>query len=299
MPLFYEALGGALNSVTELLTNARGPQQAKVSDLSGALTTNDIINASSVTGTTLTAALNTLAARKPNYLDMVDLPVGLWNFNDTINAVVGPNFAVSALGTTTQVAFTDMIPGFRCVEIQGGQLVAAVTPALQIAGDLEIDMICFYDSSPTNNIMLSHGGTGGTATSNKLYEVFFLTPNYPRNWRFNWENGVAVAQSFTTPATALSPSLPPIHTMTSLGWTREGNVLTPWLAARQFSASSPVQPAPAGGSAGFLTLGGDALAANNTSFLCASLAIYNYVRTPAQRIASYNRALGDFWGRIP
>ena len=30
----------------------------------------------------------------------------------------------------------------------------------------------------------------------------------------------------------------------------------------------------------------------------ASLAIYNYARTDAQWVASYNRSLGDFWGRI-
>lgn len=248
------------------------------------------------------AALNTweFANRgQPNYLDAVDSPVLLTNFNDTLVSQVGPTWTVGALGTTTQVAFTDMVPGFRCIEIQGAQLVLPVTPNLQIAGDLEIEMIVFYDSSPTNHIMLSHGGTGGTAASNKLYEMFFLTPNYPRNWRFSWENGVAVAQSFTTPATALAPSLPPIHNMISLGWTRAANVVTPFLSGRQFSAASAALPAPAGGTSGFLTLGGDALAANNTSFLCASLAIYDYVRTPAQRKASYNRSLGQFWGPIP
>lgn len=262
------------------------------------ITSDQVENESIVSGATVTDALDTLSLRRVNYLDLDDDPVALWNFNDTINAVRGPNFSVSALGTTTQVAFTDMIPGFRCVEIQGAQLVAPPTPSLVIPGDLSIEMIVFFDSSPTNQIMLSHGGTGGTAASNKLYEMFFVTPNYPRNWRFVWENGAGVGQSFSTPTTALSPSLPPIHNMISLGWRRQGNVLTPWLSGRKFSVDSGVLTAPTGGASGFLTLGGDALTANNTSFLCASLAIYDYARTDAQWVASYNRSLGNFWGPI-
>lgn len=262
------------------------------------LTSDDVLNRSIVSGLTVTNALDTLALRRVNYLDLDDDPVALWNFDDTIAAVRGPDFSVSALGTTTQIAFTDMAPGFRCIEIQGAQLVAPITANLQITGDLSIEMIVFYDSSPTNHIMLSMGGTGGTAASNKLYEMFFVSPNYPRNWRFNWENGIAVAQSFSTPNTALSPSLPPIHNIISLGWRRQNNVLTPWLSGRKFSVDSGVVAAPTGGASAFLTLGGDALTANNTSFLCASLAIYDYARSDAQWVASYNRSLGNFWGPI-
>jgi len=259
-------------------------------------TSDNIINESIVQGTTVTDALDTLARRRINYLDQVDTPVGLWNFNDTINAVVGPNFTVT---TGTELAYSDMAPGFRCVELgTPARLACPVTPSLQIAGDLSIEAIIFYDSSPTNHIMLSMGGAGAAAADNKLYELFFPTPNYPRRWQFNWESGTATARNFQTPSTALSPSLPPIHNIISIGWSRIGNILTPYLSGRQFSVPSAVQIAPAGGTNGFLTLGGDATADNNTSFLIASLAIYNYGRTPIQFAQSYNRSLGTFWGPI-
>ena len=261
-----------------------------------ALTSDDVINTSLIGGATLTEALDDIYLRRITYLDQVDGPVGLWNFNDTINAVVGPNFSVT---TGTELAFSDMIPGFRCLELgTPARLSCPVTPSLQLGGDLSIEAIILYDSSPTNHILLSMGGAGATAADNKLYEVFFPTPNYPRRWQFNWESGVAVARNFQTPSTALSPSLPPIHNIISIGWSRGGNILTPYLSGRRFSAPSAVQIAPAGGTNGFLTLGGDATADNNTSFLIASLAIYNYERTPTQWAQSYNRSLGDFWGPI-
>ena len=277
-------------------TNVRKSPSGQLAEL----TSSDIENASTlVDGSTVTDALDTLSLRRIHYLDALDGPVGLWNFNGTINATVGPNFAVSGLGTTTQVAFTDMVPGLKAVEIQGAQLLAPITPALNIPGDLSIELLLFLDSSPTNNILLSHGGSGAGAANNKQYELFFPTPNYPRNWAFRWENGAEVLQTFSTPNIALSPSLPPIHNVISLGWRRQSNILTPWLSGRKFSVDSAAQVVPTGGASGFLTLGGDATAANNSGgFLCASLAIYNYARTDAQWIASYNRSLGDFWGRI-
>jgi hypothetical protein len=297
--LVYTSDSGQQNDQFELSTANSGSRMCALD----VLNTDEIILAPSAlvapVGGTLTQGLNTLLLRRVNYLDALDGPVGLWNFNDTINAVVGPNFAVGTLGTVTQLGFTDMVPGFRCLQIQNAQVKAAVTPSLQIIGDKSIEIIVMFDSRPSGNILLSHGGTGGAATSNKLYELQFPSSSYPERWQYNWMNGVLAAQNFQTPAVALSPSSPFVHNMISIGLRLQSNVLTTWLCGRKFSVDSGVLAAPTGGSAGFLTLGGTALAANTGAFACASLAIYDYARTDDQWKASYNRSLGTFWGVIP
>lgn len=260
------------------------------------LTSDDVENLSLATGDNVTDALDTLAERAPHYLDAIDNPVGLWQFNNTLNAVLGPNFSLAA---GTVMGFTEIIPGFKAVTAGPGvRLDAAANAALRITGDLSIELQIMLEDLDPLQIVLSMAGAGAGSANNKLYEMSNPSANYPRNMAFNWENGAQVAQSFATPTTAGSASVPPIHVISIWGWSRIGNVLTPYMNGKQFSTPSAVQPAPSGGGSSILSLFSTSRgAATNISFSAiASLAIYNYGKTPAQFLASYNRALGGFWG---
>lgn len=260
------------------------------------LTSDDIQNLSIVEGDDVTTALNTLAARAPHYLDDEDDPIGLWQFNNTLNSVVGPNFSLAA---GTSLGFTEIIPGFKAVTAGTGvRLDAAANAALRLTGDMSIELQIMLEDLDAGQVVVSMAGAGAGSANNKLYEMSNPQAVYPRNMAFNWENGVQAAQSFATPTAAGSASVPPIHVISIWGWSRIGNVLTPYMNGNQFSAASAVQPAPTGGSSSILSLYASSRGgAVNISFSAiASLAIYNYGKTAAQFKASYNRALGDFWG---
>lgn len=260
--------------------------------------TDDVTNVSNVTGETSSDALDTLFARTLRYLDLEDNPVGLWNFDNTIAAVRGPGFTLSA-GT---YGFTAISPGVSALVMPvSGRLVAPLDAALQIAGDLSIEMLIQYQDFPSNSILVNHGagGVDTDPTNNTLYQVQFPVTGPIRNYRFDWESGAGVDQSFSTPTAALSPSLPTVHTVIDVGWRRQNNVLTPFLNGRPFSSASGVLTAPTGGTNGQLFLGGTAALTNASIFVMMSLAIYDYARPNAQWKDSYNRSMGERFGIIP
>ena len=268
-----------------------------LTDALDAIDSGDVLNVSIVDGATVTDALDTLAARAPHYLDTDDGPIGLWNFDGTLNAVVGPNFAVAA---GTAVGFTEIIPGFTALTAGPGvRLACPADASLRLAGDMTIELLLMLEDIDAGQVLVSMGFTGAGAPDNKLYEMSNPSAVYPRNMSFNWESGVAVARSFATPTAALSPSVPPVHIVSIWGWTRASNVLTPYLNGSPFSAASGVQVAPAGGGNGILTMFADANNVNISFSAVASLAIYDRAKSAAEMKASYNRALGDFWGIIP
>jgi len=268
------------------------------------LTTDDIQLAPGVlvspSGGSLTEGLNTLALRKANYLDTVDGPVGLWNFNRTLaSAMGGPDFTVDA---GIAVGFAEIIPGGYngLTAAPGVRMRAPLTPAFNLLGAMECEMIVMLEDVDAGMILLSHGGTGATSASNKAYEFTIPSAVYPRNMGFNAENGAGVAQNYATSTAALQQSVPPVHVIMSMGWSRTlAGVRTAFINAVQFGAPSGALALPTDGSAAFLTLFASATTVNISYEVLASVALYDYVRTPTQRASSYNRSLGGFWGLIP
>jgi len=289
---------GAPDELVEVLTTTQNSQAQQ----SRVINTNDVANGSTVLDGTgsVSDALNTLDARKANYLDNVDGPVGLWNFNKTLaSAIGGPAFSV---GAGTAVGFTEIIPGgFNALTAGPGvRMNLALTPALNLLAAMEVEMILMLEDVDPGMVLVSHGGTGATSASNKAYEFTIPSATYPRNMGFNLENGAGVAQNYATSTAALQQSVPPVHVVMSMGWTRTaGGVRTAYINASQFGAASGALALPTDGSAAFLTLFADALNTNISFSVIASLALYDKVRTDRQRALSYNRSLGGFWGKIP
>lgn len=296
--LVYTSDSGKDNDELEVSSVTSGSRFARLTSLS----TDDIDNDSTVDAGagSLTDALNTLDARKAGYLDALDFPIGLWNFNGTLaSAMGGPAFSVTA---GVAVGFTEVIPGglVGVTAAPGVRLALPVTPAFNLLGAMEAELIVMLEDVDAGMIIVSHGGTGGTSASNKAYEFTIPSATYPRNMGFNSENGAGVAQNFATPTAALSRSVPPVHVIMSMGWSRTlAGVRTPLMNGAAFSAASGVLALPTDGSASFLTLFSDALVANISFAVIASLALYDRVRTPTERANSYNRSLGKFWGKIP
>lgn len=111
-------------------------------------TSDEVENVSGVPGASVTDALDSLYARSVQYLDANDAPIALWNFDDTLAAVVGPTLTTGA-GT---FAFTDVYPGVRGIWLNAGcRLDAPATPNLRLLGAMSCELIVQLQSgSPPN-----------------------------------------------------------------------------------------------------------------------------------------------------
>lgn len=272
----------------------RSPSGERVLPLGA--TTSDVVNRSVVPGSSMRDALDRIYARRIEYLDTEDGPAGLWNFDDTLAAVVGPDLVLDA-GTYT---FTDIAPGCRGIDIPlNTRLSAPVTSSLVFTGDMSLEVILQLNTNPTNLWIAGVGGADTGAAANNVTGALILpSTTAPRPVRVFWESAGGIDRGFTTPTTAGSLSVPPIHNIISLGWSRSGTSATVYMNGRVFAGPTSGVAAPTGGTNGQLSIGGRIGALSTDQFLLSSVAVYGRARPAAEWLASYNRSLGNGLGFI-
>lgn len=264
-------------------------------DLPVALDSDDVLNVSTVPETTLTDALTHLYDRRIQYLDLEDDPLALWQFNNTTNAVRGPNLASS----TGEWGFTDGYPGVRSLIVNvGARLQFSADPRLVLLGAMSAEIIFGLNTLPFTWIC-GVGGTDGTGlqADNASWGIGFPNNVTPRNATYFWERNNNSAVAFTTSLTPGTPGLPAIHTIISTGFSRSASgIVTPYLNGKPFGPASGVLALPNGGGNGVFSIGAQAGTTSNCNFTCFSVAIYDRERTASEWLASYNRSLGEGLG---
>lgn len=251
-----------------------------------------MLNVSSVTGTTVTDALNTLYARSLQYLDTDDSPIALWNFNDTLAAVVGPTLSAG----TGIFAFTDVFPGVRGLWLNNAcRMDAPPTPNLILLGAMSCEMIIQMQTFPPNIWLAGVGGTSGSElqADNISWSMGLPTVNFPMTQQAVWEQGLGVDVSFQTNTAVGNPSYPFIHQIASLGMSRTASGVTQfYMDGKPFGSPSGALTLPDGGGSGVFTLGGQLGLSSVAQPMYISVAVYDRARSAAEFLASYNRSVG-------
>jgi hypothetical protein len=261
------------------------------------LDSDDVLNVSTVPEETLTQALDHLYERRIQYLDLDDDPVALWQFNDTTNAVRGPNLNLAA--STGQWGFADGYPGVRSLIANiGARLQFNPDPNLILLGAMSVEMIFALNSLPFA-WLCGVGGTDGTglAADNVAWGMGFVNNVTPRNATYFWERNANAAVSFTTPTTAGTTGFPTVHVIISAGFSRSASgIVTPYLNGTAFGSPSGALALPNGGSNGVFSIGAQAGTTANDNFTFFSAAVYDRERPASEWLASYNRSVGEGLG---
>lgn len=261
------------------------------------LDSDEVENVSTVPENDLTEAFDHLYLRRIQYLDLDDDPVALWQFNDTTNAVRGPNLNLAA--TTGQWGFTDGYPGVRSLIANvGARLQFNADPNLILLGAMSLEVIFALNTLPFT-WLCGVGGTDGTGLSadNVSWGMGFVNNVTPRNSTYFWERNNNSAISFTTPTTAGTSGFPSIHVIVSTGFSRSASgIVTPYLNGTAFGSPSGVLALPNGGGNGVFSIGAQAGTTSNCNFTFFSAAVYDRERPASEWLASYNRSVGEGLG---
>lgn len=262
-----------------------------------AIETNELDNRSIVPGATVTDALTVVYRRRVEYLDLLDDPLALWNFNDTLAAVRGPSLVLEA----GSIGFTDMYPGIRGMEIAiGCRLAAALTPSLQLLGDMSVEMLVQLDTNPSSQWCCGVSGPSGVVTANNVsWGLVLPNTTAPRGLQGVWQNGTGTDRGFSTATTNGSVSIPPVHNVLSLGYSRSGVIGIPYVNGRPFGPPVNGTALAAGGTAGVFTIGARPGAVATDQFIALSIAVYNRVRSASEWRQSFNRSIGNGVGFSP
>lgn len=261
---------------------------------------DDVTNESDVSGASVTIALDNLYTRRVTYLDQVDAPIALWNFNDTLNAVLGPNLTLD----TGNFGFTDLYPGVRGIWLSPStRFSAPPTPNLILLGAMSVEIILMQQSQPPHPWMCGVGGTAGSelAADNVSWAIGSpsLSGVMPFTQRSLWEQGAGSDVQFVTSAVSGSPSLSFIHQVSVIGYSRSaGGVVQPYMDGRTFGPPSAPLTMPTGGGSGVFTLGGQLGETTVGQILYMSIAVYDRERSASEFRGSYNRAVGQATGLV-
>lgn len=263
------------------------------------LTSDNVENESTVPESTLTEALDHIYNRRIQYFDLDDDPVALWQFNDTTNAVRGPNLDLAA--SAGEWGFTDGYPGVRSLIANvGARLQFAADPNLLLLGAMSVEVMFGLNTLPFG-WLAGVGGTDGTglAADNVLFGLGFVNNVTPRNATYFWERLNNSAVSFTTSTAAGTVGMPSIHTILTAGFSRSASgVVTPYINGKAFGPASGALSLPTGGANGVFSLGAQAGTTSNCNFTCFCAAVYDRVRSASEWLDSYNRSLGEGLGFI-
>lgn len=261
------------------------------------LDSSEVENVSTVPGETVTAALDHLYNRRIQYLDLNDDPVALWQFNNTTNAVRGPNLNLAA--STGQWGFTDGYPGVRSLVANiGARLQFNADPNLILLNAMSVEVIFALNTLPFGWVC-GVGGTDATGlqADNVAWGMGLVNNVTPRNATYFWERNANSPIAFTTPTTAGTSGFPSIHVIISAGYSRSsGGIVTPYLNGKIFGSPSTALALPNGGGNGVFSIGAQAGTTANANFTFFSAAVYDRERPAAEWLDSYNRSVGDGLG---
>lgn len=238
------------------------------------------------------------------YFDATHSPVGLWNFNGTLNPV--PGFGYNLTAAAGPVAYADITPGKRGLYVMvGNRFENATGNASNVAllGDMTMLAILQRDGTTGLQTIATHAGNGlGVASgqnTNWAFRMDQATSTAARTVSWLSESAVGVDATFTSGGDA---SLPPIHNVSFIAARRLGNVIRFYLNGLPFGPDSGILVAPTGGQdattrfiVGAENRGSLAL----SQFVLMSLKVVSEALTDDQIKAEYNRTMGPAFGVLP
>lgn len=238
------------------------------------------------------------------YFDNTFSPVGLWNFNGTLADANGVAANDLTLGAGA-LAFCDIVPSKLGLYVLSGARyqTAARPPALALKGDMSFFAIVQADSVPTvEQAVARFTGTGETEAANALWSLSYVAntnpPTSPRRLQYLSESGAGIDQVRTSGGDA---SLPPVHNIAMIGWTREADVVQFYYNGLPFGPVSAVITTPTGGTDPSCLL---FVGANTTltqavhPFVLFTMQVIPSALSAAQVKQLYNQSLGPAFGRL-
>ncbi len=216
-------------------------------------------------------------------------PVGLWQFNETLNDTSGNAFNMTVEAGTER--YTDIYPGLRGIQLINTRLIYnTFTSTLAIAGDLTLECILFLETYPgaSQVVMASYMASGETSDTNAQY--FWALNTTDGNFTWLSESGAGVNATYTIND---GPGLGLCH----MAVTRTSNVLQYYLNGRAYGSASGSLTTPDGGGSGRFRVGSpDSLFGPES--VMSSLKVCNIALTAAQVAAEYNLTVGPVRGFV-
>lgn len=217
-------------------------------------------------------------------------PVGLWQFNETLNDTSGNGFNMTVDAGTER--YTDIYPGVRGVQLIGNKLIYnTFTGTLAITGDVTIEAILYLETYPGANPVLiaSHGASGETSDTNYMY--FYGLNATDGNFTMISENGAGTNATYNL---SDGPGLGLCH----VAVTRATNVIQFYLNGRAYGAASSTLTTPDGGTSGRFRVGSPDANIFGPESVMASLKVCNIALSAAQVAAEYNLTVGPVLGFV-
>lgn len=225
-------------------------------------------------------------------------PVALWNLNGALTDSSGNSLTltVESGGTERYATMGPGAGGLKGFWFDGAtRLVYNTTgSALQITGNMTIEMIVTLGGYSADAVLVSYGGNNSTAVTNLLYNLALsATDGFGLAW--SSESGTAVVSSFNSPATSL-----PFGVICHLAVTRTSNVIQFYLNGQLLGSASSALTTPASGTSSVFHLGGEA-SSPSSQFIpkfttISSVKVMASALTSAQVLSEYQATLGNFFG---
>lgn len=216
-------------------------------------------------------------------------PVGLWQFNETLNDTSGNGFNLTVEVGTER--YTDIYPGVRGVQLIGNKLIYnTFTSTLAITGDVTLEAVLYLATYASANTVLitSHGDAGETQAANYMY---FYALNTDSSLSMISENGAGTNATHTITD---GPGLGLCH----MAVTRASNVIQFYLNGRAYGSPSSTLTTPDGGTTGRFRVGGPDANIFGPEGAMASLKVCNIALSAAQVAAEYNLTVGPVLGFV-
>lgn len=217
-------------------------------------------------------------------------PVGLWQFNESLNDSTANGFNMTVSVGTER--YTDIYPGVRGIGLNATRLTySTFNAALAITGDVTVECLMFLRVYPTANEVgiVTHAAAGENTADNVLYAIQLTGNNGALSWLS--ESGSGVNATYTA---NLGPGLGLCH----VAATRTSNVVQFYLNGRAQGAASSALTTPVGGSNGRLFIGYPDVGYLGPECVMSSLKICNTALTAAQIATEYNTTLGPVFGYV-
>lgn len=218
-------------------------------------------------------------------------PVGLWQFNETLNDTSGNAFNMTVSSGTER--YTDIYPGVRGIGLNTTRLIYnTFTSTLAITGDITLECLLYLRAYPITGFeagIVTHAAAGETSGDNVLYAMQLDGASGALSWLS--ESGSGTNAPFTRD---MGPGLGLSH----IAATRISNVVQLYVNGRAQGAASSALTAPTGGGNGRLVVGYPDVGFFAPEGVMSSLKICNVGLSAAQIASEYNATLGPLYGYV-
>jgi hypothetical protein len=224
--------------------------------------------------------------RKVRPHDLTHNPIGLWQFNETLNDTSGNGFHFAL--NAGNLRYTEIAPGLRALSVSTANKFnfATLGTALQRTGDITIEMLLLLYGYPAGLApIITYQASGETQATNTLYEVAINIDQL----RWFSESGAGVDATFSI------DRLPPLGTVCHLAVRRQANIIQAFINGAPLGGSSALT-APDGGTSASLWIG--APGSFPPAMAMASMKIVPLGLSETQIAAESNRTVGPALGVV-